>query len=137
MFQVMRKLLWNMSIWSAIRLNWRNSIGVSFGSGFSSVTPALKGTCPVTGLDVAVAGTGSTESDDAILIGDGGCLEAKPVAGNFLGVEIDKAAKFSVAEDDRPCTTVFDARRYCMRFTQVGLEVFVVDYLGSATMHRG
>lgn len=134
MFQVMRKLLWNMSIWSAIRLNWRNSIGVSFGSGFSSVTLALKGTSPVTGLDVAVAGTGSVESDKAILVGDGGYLEAKPVLGNFLGVEIDKAGNLSVEENDRHRMKIFSAREYDMRFTQVDLEVFAV---GSATTHRG
>jgi hypothetical protein len=134
MFQVMRKLLWNMSIWSAIRLNWRNSTGVSFGSGFCSVTPALRGIYPVTGLDVAVAGIGSVESDDAILVGDGGYLEAKPVLGNCLGVEVDKAGKLSGVGNDRPCTILFRAREYDMRFTQVGLEVFAV---GSATMHRG
>jgi hypothetical protein len=40
------------------------------GSGVSSVTPALKGTSPVTGFDVAVAGgTGSSELDEAIVVG--------------------------------------------------------------------
>jgi hypothetical protein len=57
--------------WSAMRLNWRNSIGVSLGSGVSSVTPALKGTSPVTGFDVAVAGTGLSELDEAIVVGTG------------------------------------------------------------------
>ena len=48
------KLLWKYSIWSAILLYWRNSDGVSLGSGFSSVFvdfEAASATCEHEGID--------------------------------------------------------------------------------------
>lgn len=90
-------------------------MGVSLGSGFSSVTPALKGTSPVTGFEVAVAGMGSSELGDTIVAGTGAALTAKLVLENRFIVEANSAEKLRVVEDDQPRMTGCRDRNFDMR----------------------
>ena len=95
------KLLWKYSIWSAILLYWRNSDGVSLGSGFSSGDAGLE-------TASAIGGHEGIDSVDAIAaeIRDDCLLDAGRVwnGGN-------------VRERDQARVAVLNTRQLDMRWT--------------------